>query len=347
MAAAFDRAGFEAVDVHMSDLLSGPATCADFRGLAACGGFSYGDVLGAGEGWAKSILFNARARAMFSEFFARADTFSLGVCNGCQMLSKLKELIPGAASWPRFVRNRSERFEARVCWSRSCQPVDLARRDERFASSHRRRARRRAGRIGIRRCRAALEHKDLWPRASSITTATDSHYPENPNGSPAGITASRPRRPRHAAHAPPGAGLPRRSDSWRPRAWAKMGLDADIPQRAGLGGLTSTWPAAMRLAPLPRTRPPRRRRKPNRRRLGAGFGATIGRALAPLRRQSQVHGVALAVRIARIGPQPALSPTPTAMTVAGPTSAMGTARTYDLPRSGNPLSSAEPAHLRA
>lgn len=114
MAAAFDRAGFESRDVHMSDILSGRVTLDEFQGLAACGGFSYGDVLGAGEGWAKSILFNERAREQFTQFFEREDSFSLGVCNGCQMLSTLKEIIPGTEHWPRFVRNRSERFEARV-----------------------------------------------------------------------------------------------------------------------------------------------------------------------------------------------------------------------------------------
>ena len=113
MAASFDRAGFVAVDVHMSDILSGKVDLADFNGLVACGGFSYGDVLGAGEGWAKSILFNNNAKAMFKAFFEREDTFSLGVCNGCQMMSNLKEIIPGSETWPRFVQNKSERFEAR------------------------------------------------------------------------------------------------------------------------------------------------------------------------------------------------------------------------------------------
>ncbi len=113
MAAAFDRAGFEATDIHMSDILTGQVVLDEYHGLAACGGFSYGDVLGAGEGWAKSILFNSQARDQFEGFFKREDTFSLGVCNGCQMLSNLHELIPGAELWPRFVRNESERFEAR------------------------------------------------------------------------------------------------------------------------------------------------------------------------------------------------------------------------------------------
>ena len=114
MAAVFTRAGFDAYDVHMTDILAGRIPLRRFHGLVACGGFSYGDVLGAGEGWAKSILFNARAREEFAAFFARNATFTLGVCNGCQMLSALKELIPGAQTWPRFVRNRSEQYEARL-----------------------------------------------------------------------------------------------------------------------------------------------------------------------------------------------------------------------------------------
>jgi phosphoribosylformylglycinamidine synthase len=114
MAAVFTRSGFDAYDVHMTDILAGRVRLGRFHGLVACGGFSYGDVLGAGEGWAKSILFNARAREEFTAFFAREATFTLGVCNGCQMLSALKDLIPGAAAWPRFVRNRSEQYEARL-----------------------------------------------------------------------------------------------------------------------------------------------------------------------------------------------------------------------------------------
>ncbi|HEX6412625.1 MAG TPA: phosphoribosylformylglycinamidine synthase subunit PurQ, partial [Burkholderiales bacterium] len=114
MAAAFDRAGFESVDVHMTDLIAGRASLEGFKGFAAGGGFSYGDVLGGGQGWAKTILFNARARAEFERFFARTDTFALGACNGCQMMGALRELIPGASGWPLFVRNRSEQFEARL-----------------------------------------------------------------------------------------------------------------------------------------------------------------------------------------------------------------------------------------
>ncbi len=113
MAAAFDRAGFAAFDVHMSDILAGRVRLADFKGFAACGGFSYGDTLGAGEGWAKSILFNPRARDEFEAFFGRADSFALGACNGCQMVSNLKGIIPGAQDWPHFERNLSEQYEAR------------------------------------------------------------------------------------------------------------------------------------------------------------------------------------------------------------------------------------------
>ncbi|MDX8396776.1 MAG: phosphoribosylformylglycinamidine synthase [Mariprofundaceae bacterium] len=114
MAAAFDKAGFESVDVHMSDLIAGRVSLADYQGLVACGGFSFGDVLGAGRGWANSVLYNARARDEFDGFFHRDDSFALGVCNGCQMMSQLKDMIPGAAHWPSFVRNKSEQFEARL-----------------------------------------------------------------------------------------------------------------------------------------------------------------------------------------------------------------------------------------
>jgi phosphoribosylformylglycinamidine synthase len=114
MAVSFDRAGFETYDVHMSDIIAGRVSLKDFAGFVACGGFSYGDVLGAGEGWAKSILFNARARDEFSTFFNRTDSFALGVCNGCQMMSNLQSIIPGAVNWPHFVKNKSEQFEARL-----------------------------------------------------------------------------------------------------------------------------------------------------------------------------------------------------------------------------------------
>ena len=113
MAAAFTKAGFEATDVHMSQILSGEVSLSRFKGLAACGGFSYGDVLGAGRGWANSILLNHKAKDEFSEYFLRNDSFTLGVCNGCQMISNLRDIIPGTENWPSFERNTSEQFEAR------------------------------------------------------------------------------------------------------------------------------------------------------------------------------------------------------------------------------------------
>ncbi|WP_221076427.1 phosphoribosylformylglycinamidine synthase [Agarivorans aestuarii] len=190
MAAAFDRAGFAAVDVHMSDILAGRVSLDKFAGLVACGGFSYGDVLGAGEGWAKSILFNSRAREQFSAFFERNDSFALGVCNGCQMLSNLSELIPGADLWPRFVRNESERFEARfslveVQQSPSIFLNGMAGSQMPIAVSHG------EGRVEVR------DQAHLDALASSGTVAlryvdnygeATTHYPANPNGSPLGIT---------------------------------------------------------------------------------------------------------------------------------------------------------------
>ncbi len=186
MAAAFDRAGFEAVDVHMSDLLAGRHDLAAFRGLAACGGFSYGDVLGAGRGWATGILEHAGLRAMFAVFFARPDSFSLGVCNGCQMLAQLKSLIPGAAHWPRFERNASEQYEARLAqvevvespslffagMAGSRLPVVVAHGEGRahFADA----ADRSAARVAL--------------RFVDAQGAPTERYPLNPNGSPAGIT---------------------------------------------------------------------------------------------------------------------------------------------------------------
>ncbi len=155
MAAAFDRAGFAAFDVHMSDIISGPRRRSpDFAGFAACGGFSYGDVLGAGEGWAKSILFNARARDEFAAFFARGDTFALGVCNGCQMMSNLHELIPGTEHWPHFVRNRSEQFEARFVLL-EVQRFAVAFLRRHGGQPHPGRAGARRGLRRVPRCRAA------------------------------------------------------------------------------------------------------------------------------------------------------------------------------------------------
>jgi len=190
MAAAFHRAGFDAVDVHMSELLSGRVTLDDFTGLAACGGFSYGDVLGAGQGWAKSILFHPQLRDMFAAFFARADSFTLGVCNGCQMLSGLRELIPGAGVWPRFVRNRSEQFEARFSqleildspslffagMTGSVLPIAVAHGE---------------GRADFGGSAAAQRALDSGLVAACFVDGhgrTAERYPDNPNGSPLGIT---------------------------------------------------------------------------------------------------------------------------------------------------------------
>jgi phosphoribosylformylglycinamidine synthase len=185
MAAAFDKAGFTSIDVHMTDIIGGKVSLKDFVGLVACGGFSYGDVLGAGGGWAKSILFNPLARQEFSDFFQRKDTFGLGVCNGCQMLSGLKELIPGAEHWPAFKRNISEQFEARVVMvevqespsvflkgmAGSKMPVVIAHGEGRaeFVDGNQASA------------QVALSYVDNYGDKT-----TD--FPMNPNGSPDGIT---------------------------------------------------------------------------------------------------------------------------------------------------------------
>ena len=190
MAAAFDRAGFTAVDVHMSDLLAGRRSLADYSGMVACGGFSYGDVLGAGEGWAKTVLFNTQIRDQFEQFFNRPDSFSLGVCNGCQMLSNLKSLIPGAELWPRFVRNLSEQFEARFSLVRieesqsvflrgmadTHMPIAVSHGEGRaeFASPDALAQLQQSGQIAMRFLENNLE--------------VASRYPANPNGSPDGIT---------------------------------------------------------------------------------------------------------------------------------------------------------------
>ncbi len=189
MAAAFQRAGFDAVDVHMSDVLTGRRTLADFQGLAACGGFSFGDVLGAGGGWAKSILFNPRARDGFAAFFARPDTFSLGVCNGCQMLSVLAELIPGAGHWPRFRRNLSEQFEARlslveVLPSPSVLLQGMAGSRLLIPTSHGEGRAEFAGPAALEACRAAGQ---LALRYVDNRGDIAVRYPANPNGSPEGL----------------------------------------------------------------------------------------------------------------------------------------------------------------
>jgi phosphoribosylformylglycinamidine synthase len=188
MAAAFDRAGFEAHDVHMTDLLSGKASLADYRGVVACGGFSYGDVLGAGEGWAKSILYSDVVRAQFVEHFAREDAFVLGVCNGCQMLAALKGLIPGAEHWPRFVRNRSDQFEARLSLVRieassSVLLRDMAGSRLPIVTSHgegRAEFTSEDALLSADRELATIRYVDNYGEIAQ-------QYPANPNGSPLGL----------------------------------------------------------------------------------------------------------------------------------------------------------------
>lgn len=190
MAYAFHAAGFDSVDVHMSDILEGRVTLDGFAGLVACGGFSYGDVLGAGQGWAKSILFNARAREQFQTFLARPDRFALGVCNGCQMFAALKDIVPGAAHWPAFRRNRSEQFEARwtmvevtgsrslffACMAGSKLPVAVAHGEGRpdFAA---------AADLGALRERGQLALRFVDNHGQVAT-----RYPQNPNGAAEGVT---------------------------------------------------------------------------------------------------------------------------------------------------------------
>jgi phosphoribosylformylglycinamidine synthase len=226
MAAAFHRAGFEAVDVHMSDLLEGRRSLAEFRGLVACGGFSYGDVLGAGEGWAKSILFNPHARDQFEAWFDRADTFALGICNGCQMMSALKEIIPGAALWPRFVRNRSEQYEARFSLVRidesgSALTAGMGGSVMPIVISH---GEGRAEFRDLEHERACLEAKLVWLRYLDNHGRIATSYPANPNGSPhgiAGLTSADGRVTIAMPH--PERVFRSVQHSWLPSAWGEDG----------------------------------------------------------------------------------------------------------------------------
>jgi phosphoribosylformylglycinamidine synthase len=220
MAAAFDRAGFASIDVHMTDLLSGRVNLANFSGLVACGGFSYGDVLGAGAGWAKSILFNERLREMFQTFFHRTDTFTLGVCNGCQMVSLLKEIIPGVEDWPCFTRNKVEQFEARFAtvevlpshsvllkgMEGSRLPIPVAH-GEGYANFEK------TGSLDaiLRNQLAALRYVDHQGQPAV-------RYPLNPNGSPGGLTAVTSRDGRVTIMMPhPERAFRAAQLSWRPR----------------------------------------------------------------------------------------------------------------------------------
>ena len=226
MAAAFHAAGFEAVDVHMSDIIEGRAQLGDFAGLVACGGFSYGDVLGAGGGWARSIRYNDRARDQFEAFFNRGDTFGLGVCNGCQMLSQLKDLIPGAELWPRFVRNRSEQFEARLSqvevlpspslfldgMAGSRLPITVAHGEGRVAFGPD---------SGPRKAASAnlLALRYVDGRGQVAT-----QYPANPNGSPEGITGLTTVDGRYTIMMPhPERVFRTVQHSWHPADWGEDG----------------------------------------------------------------------------------------------------------------------------
>ncbi|WNC10727.1 phosphoribosylformylglycinamidine synthase [Pseudomonas coleopterorum] len=226
MAAAFDRAGFNAIDVHMSDILAGRVDLNEFKGLVACGGFSYGDVLGAGEGWAKSALFNARARDAFQQYFERSDSFTLGVCNGCQMMSNLHELIPGSEFWPHFVRNRSEQFEARVAMVQvqesnsiflqgmagSRMPIAIAHGEghAEFASADA------LLQADVSGC-VALRFVDNHGKVTE-------QYPANPNGSPRGITGLTSRDGRVTIMMPhPERVFRAVQNSWKPEEWDEDG----------------------------------------------------------------------------------------------------------------------------
>ncbi|AOA57669.1 phosphoribosylformylglycinamidine synthase [Acinetobacter larvae] len=225
MAAAFDKVGFSTVDVHMSDLLAGRSDLADFQGLVACGGFSYGDVLGAGGGWAKSVLFNNKLRDQFEQFFQNDQTFSLGVCNGCQMLSQLAPLIPGADAWPRFHRNRSEVFEARVANVRleqstsvllqdmqgSILPIAIAHGEGRAVATEADLASLNANQ------QVALRYVDSQGQATQ-------HYPLNPNGSPQAIAGLSSLDGRVTIMMPhPERNFRAVQHSWKPDSWQEDG----------------------------------------------------------------------------------------------------------------------------
>jgi phosphoribosylformylglycinamidine synthase len=220
MAAAFTKAGFLAVDVHMSDLIAGRVKLDDFRGLAACGGFSYGDVLGAGRGWATSILERTALREQFQKFFAREDSFSLGVCNGCQMFAQLKGLIPGAGHWPRFLRNRSEQFEARLALVEVLESPSLFFQG--MAGS----------RIPIAvshgEGRAAFDEAGHEAQANVAVRYIEgdgrvaTRYPANPNGSPSGIAGLTSRDGRSTLLMPHPERVHRSVQmSWHPADWGE------------------------------------------------------------------------------------------------------------------------------
>ncbi|AOD14090.1 phosphoribosylformylglycinamidine synthase [Xanthomonas fragariae] len=218
MAYNFERAGFRAYDVHMSDLIEGRVDLAQFAGVAACGGFSYGDVLGAGRGWATSILERSALRDAFAAFFARSDTFALGVCNGCQMLSQLKEIIPGAEHWPRFLRNRSEQFEARTALLEVVESPSIFLRG--MAGSR--------IPVAVAHGEGRAEFDTAVDQAAARVAlrfidgdgAVASQYPLNPNGSPDGITGLTSSDGRATILMPHPERTPRSANlSWYPAGW--------------------------------------------------------------------------------------------------------------------------------
>jgi phosphoribosylformylglycinamidine synthase len=228
MAAAFERAGFAPYDVHMSDLQSGRIHLADFKGFAACGGFSYGDVLGAGQGWAKSVLFNDRLRDEFTAFFHRADSFALGVCNGCQMMAHLAPIIPGAQDWPTFQRNRSEQFEARVVMveipaSPSIFLAGMGGSKLPVVVSH---GEGRAEFSGSQSGKALVAMRYVDNRG-----AVASSYPFNPNGSPEGLSGVTTADGRFTIMMP----HPERTFRSLQMSWQPPGLGDDAPWLAMFG----------------------------------------------------------------------------------------------------------------
>jgi phosphoribosylformylglycinamidine synthase len=226
MAAAFDRAGFNSIDVHMSDIIAGRVSLTDFVGLVACGGFSYGDVLGAGEGWAKSILFNSRARDEFSAFFNRSDSFALGVCNGCQMMSNLHSIIPGAEHWPHFVRNKSEQFEARfamveILESPSIFFNGMAGSRMPIAVAHGEGFTEFSQKLTVSE---VLDKKLATVRYIDNASTPTEVYPFNPNGSPHGLTGFTTQDGRFSIMMPhPERVFRTVQHSWRPDDWLEDG----------------------------------------------------------------------------------------------------------------------------
>ena len=218
MAAAFDRAGFAATDVHMSDIIAGRVSLSSYKGFAACGGFSYGDVLGAGEGWAKSILLNARARDEFEAFFSRNEVFALGVCNGCQMMSNLRQIIPGAAHWPKFLKNKSEQFEARFVMVEVAESPSLffaGMGGSRMAVSTAHGEGRAVFADGAAQAKALVALRFVDNRGAATET-----YPANPNGSPAGITGLTTADGRFTVLMPhPERVFRSVQQSWHPQGW--------------------------------------------------------------------------------------------------------------------------------